>query len=786
LENRRYQNILETAPYGYAYHQILFDGAGSPIDSIFLEVNPAFECLTGRSKAAIINRSALEVFPNFRNGDFNIFALYQRLADGDSCEAFEYHSRTLGKWLHVQAHSTERGYFSTIFIDITPQKQMESAVRQNEEKYRLIAENTMDTIWVLDLQSMRFTYISPAIAQLRGITVDESLAESLADGLTPESLQVVEEKIGRLLGDFLHNPADAQSYLTEIQQPHKDGRIIWVETSAKFRFNDAGKIEIVGVSRDISERKALEKALIEARDFAEQANKSKTLFLANMSHEIHTPLNGVVGFTNLLRSTLLDEIQKQYVDIAHDAAMDLLNVINEILDFSKIEAGGLDIHPVESDICKVLEEACDVIQYQAWQKGLELLLNIQPGLPAFSLVDPNRLKQVCVNLLSNAIKFTHDGEVELRVDFQRVDKHECYYTFAVRDTGIGIKPDQQEKIFEAFSQVDATTTREFAGSGLGLAISNYLVQKMGSCIKLESSPGKGSLFSFALKVPCSEAINQIWGFVKTPTRVLVVENHSLGSKIISEQLEFRGLEVVCVSTGMEAIEVLQQGKFFDLIIIDQVLPYISGIEVIHMIRHELGHLGDRQSVVLLYPFVSDFGLLEEAKKLNVRLALAKPIKPSDLYRLFFVDKPAKATEELEEGVENSLSALCPLLNISPTILVVEDIPVSRSLVCSLLKKMMPLATIAEAGDGVQAVKYFQGAVVDLVLMDIQMPNMDGLEATKAIRDIERGDYTPIISLTAGVTSYDRRRCADAGMDDFLSKPVIYDDLKNVMEKFLCG
>jgi len=785
LEDSQYKNILQTAPYGYAYHKLMFDASGSPVDSIFLEINPAFEILTGRPESTVINRSAMELFPNLKNGTFDIYALYQRLADGNSCEAFEFYSQALGKWFHVQAHSPKKGYFSTVFLDVSAQKQMENALRFSEEKYRLIAENTMDTIWVLNLQDFRFTYISPSITQLRGITVEESLAESLADGLTPESLLLVQEKIARLLEEFLRNPTDARSYLTEIQQPHKDGRIIWVETSAKFRFNDTGEIEIIGVSRDISERKVLEKALIEARDVAEHANKSKTLFLANMSHEIRTPLNGVVGFTNLLRSTLLNEIQEQYVDIAHDSALDLLNVINEILDFSKIETGGLDVNPTESDICQVVEEACDVIQYQAWQKGLELLLNIQPGLPQFSFIDPIRLKQVIVNLLSNAVKFTRNGEVELRVDFERIKGGEGRYTFAVRDTGIGIEPEQQQKIFEAFSQVDATTTREFTGSGLGLSISNYLVKKMGSSIILESSSGQGAQFSFALKVSCSEEINPIWERVATPRRVLVVENHPLGRKIISRQLEFRGLEVVCVNTGIEAIDALRESKAFDVVIVDQALPQMNGIEVIRMVRHELGFSGGGPSIILLYPFICDVGLLEEAKKLNVGISLAKPVKSSDLFRLFPADKNTELTEMTDRERDGFASLPCPLLGISPTILVVEDIPVSRSLVCSLLRKMIPQVSIIEAGDGVQAVKVFQGSAVDLVLMDIQMPNMDGLDATRAIRDIERGNYTPIISLTAGVTSFDRQRCADAGMDDFLSKPVIYGDLQDVMEKFLC-
>jgi len=786
-------NLQETS----AYLENLITYASAPVivwdrDFKITKFNQAFEHLTGRRSSEVIGQPLDLLFPpNSVEDSHKHIRETSAGARLDTVEIPIQHidgsvKTVLWNSANILDDVSDR-LIATIAQgqDITERKAFEEALRESEEKYRIITETASDVIWVLNLEKRRFSYISPQIKQLRGLTVAEAMSETMEETMTPESLLVVTEKIRATIDDFLQDPENPTNQITQIQQICKDGSLVWVEISSKYRLNKAGEIEVIGVSRNIEDRKALERALVEAKETAEQANQAKSSFLANMSHEIRTPLNGVIGFTDLLRSTPLSTTQKQYLDNAHQSAIALLDIINDILDFSKIEAGKMQLEIIETDLYQLLESTCDIVQYQASQKNLELLLNIQNGMPRFVRTDAMRLKQIIVNLLSNAVKFTSDGEVELKVVCEDVQDDSATFIFSVRDTGIGISPEQKVHLFNAFTQADSSTTRRFGGTGLGLAISNLLAEKMGASIALESSLGSGSVFSF-------KAVLNYLPLKSAPERpifrskkVMLIDDNQSSRTIISDLLCANGAELTRVDSGFAAIEALKNGSSFDLLLVDQTMPYLNGIETIRMIRQEL-NLSDKElSIVLLHRSVDSSLLHDEAADLGVLKCLTKPLRLSDLGDLF-------ANEALVTGGSNQANlsgndvALSYLAQLPAQILVAEDTPVNMILIRTMLKKIMPQATIWEVGDGAEAIEIFQKEKIDLILMDVQMPVLDGLEASKIIRQANHRHpgHPPIIALTAGVTSYDRQRCTEAGMTDFISKPVIQKELEAALEKHL--
>ncbi|HPN83060.1 MAG TPA: PAS domain S-box protein [Spirochaetota bacterium] len=534
--------------------------------------------------------------------------------------------------------------------DMTERHNAAEALRQSEEKYRLLTEFSSDVIWVLNLDKKCFTYISPGISRLRGLTVEEALAETLEDAVAPESQPVVMEAIQRNIQPFLANPGHSAWYHTEILQPHKDGHLIWIEVATRFRFNNAGEIEIVGSSRNIEERKRLEAELRLAKEHAESANRAKSEFLANMSHEIRTPLNAVIGFTDLLSKTALDETQAGYVRHANTAGRALLGIINDILDLSKIEAGKLDLEMLPADPSALAQQAMDIVRYQAEAKTLSLDLRLAPDIPRAIMTDPIRLQQILINILGNAVNFTPAGSVALEVSVPSARQLE----FAVQDTGIGISPEIREKLFQPFSQADSSTTRRFGGTGLGLAISRLLTEKMGGEITLESTAGTGSCFR--IRIP----------LVTPPSS----------------------------PAGPETPDRIQQGN-----------PE-----------------------------------LDQAKN---------PLRPK-------------------------------------RVLIAEDVPVNMLLTTVMVRGILQESLIFEATNGSETVEAWKKEQPDLILMDVQMPTMDGLEATRIIRDLEtvHGGHTPIIALSAGTFSGEKERCLESGMDDFLAKPVLGDDLARTLQRWL--
>ncbi|MBV5280956.1 MAG: response regulator [Paludibacter sp.] len=570
-----------------------------------------------------------------------------------------------------------------------------------------------------------------------------------------------------------------------------DGQIRIILTKKFPVYNANNKLIFTGsISRDITERKKAEVDLKNSKELAEAASVAKSDFLSNMSHEIRTPLNGVIGFTELLRSTPLNNTQKEYLENAIVSANSLLGVISDILDFSKIEAGKLDLELVKTDMVQLMESATDIIKVHAANKKIELLLSIQPDMPRFALVDPIRLKQILVNLMSNAVKFTHHGEVELRLSFEKKDEKTGFFTLAVRDTGIGVKDTDRDKLFKAFSQADTSTTRRYGGTGLGLIISNSLAHKMGSRIQFESEFGKGSKFFFTVETSYETAEDANLKQSKSIKRVLVIDDNANNRMILEHTFKHWGIDFVGCDGGLAAIEILNTAERFDLIIVDYHMPDIDGVETIRRVRQDSRFSPEKQAVIMLHSSSDDIAIHDAARDLNIQFSLTKPVKSDELYCFL---QNIESQPEVDTNVTNSQTAaqmvdILPQLTSEIKILIAEDNKMNMIVISKMLKNILPNVKLFEAGNGEEALSALNDIVPDLVLMDVQMPVMDGVEATKRIRanTVHPAAKVLVVALTAGVSKEEKDNCYNAGMNYFLSKPIDKDLLYEMIVKYLDG
>ncbi|MET0065725.1 MAG: transporter substrate-binding domain-containing protein [Candidatus Thiodiazotropha sp.] len=519
----------------------------------------------------------------------------------------------------------------------------------------------------------------------------------------------------------------------------------------------------------VAQTRRQKQALAAAKAEADQANQFKSYFLANMSHEIRTPMNAIVGFGHLVLQTQLSQRQRHYIEKIQISANALLNVINDVLDFSKIEAGKLDIERVPFSLGEVLDNLVSINAIRAEEKGLEFLLQQDLQVPDMLIGDPLRLGQVLVNLVSNAIKFTQTGEVTILVSEVARKGEQVRLRFSVEDTGIGIPRDQVERLFDAFTQLDGSTTRRYGGSGLGLNISQQLVHLMGGRLEADSEPGRGSRFSFVLPFDLPHQ-QETRSWLPEPglrgLRALVVDDNAMASQILSEMLESFTFNVTTAPRAEQALGLIEaadkQDKPFHLVLMDWRLPGLDGVEAGRMIKLEMG-LSHKPVVILVTAFGRE-EVMQSAQDAGMDGFLIKPVNPSVLFDAIMQAFNQEFAEESRQR-----SAGLKLQPLQGRVLLVEDNPINQQVAEEILQ-LMGLETTT-AGDGYQALELLNDRDFDLVLMDIQMPGMDGYETVRRIREQQRFSSLPVIAMTAHAMSGDREKCLEAGMNDHVAKPI---------------
>ncbi len=688
--------------------------------------------------------------------------------------------------------------------DITETRQVQEALRDSEQRLRSIIESAKSVALVVTDLNSSIEEFSPGAERIFGYTPDQMIGGSVA---------------------ILHNPDEAARLSDYIEKLHRDGTGFTVETDlvrkngelfpALFTleplFDGYGELAgTLGVSVDISELRQVQDALLAAKEQAEVASKAKSDFLASMSHEIRTPMNGVIGFTDLLLTTDLDTVQKQYLEHAHSSARSLLMLLNDILDFSKIEANRLQLEYAPLDLRDVLEKAMDIIAYRAHRKGLELILNIDPLLPQMVSSDEVRLHQILTNLLSNAAKFTEAGEVELKA--VRADPAAPgTITFSVRDTGIGMTQEQKEKVFDSFMQADFSSTRRYEGTGLGLSISKSLVEKMGGELFVDTVPSEGSTFSFTLDMDVETAIPETPAPGSAVERVLIVDDNSHNREILQAMCAHWNIESWCASNGLETLEFLGTNTPVDAVLLDYHMPYMDGFDVADKIRNDLGLTREALPILFLSSSADDATVVDRCREFGIDFRIVKPVKMRELSIMLGNIRQATGSVrgasdaetdsghdqhdrgsrdhagcevETEDGMPANAEAI--------RILIAEDNPSNMLLSVKMLERVFPNASILQAKDGEEAVALFESQRPQVVFMDVQMPGMDGHMAAAEIRRLEaertdenssRSHRTLIIALTAGALEGDREKAIEAGMDDYLAKPVTRDSLSGIVQQW---
>lgn len=651
--------------------------------------------------------------------------------------------------------------------DVSSQKAAEQNLARERDLLKTIIDNVPDLIYVKD-RAGRFRTANAALLKLLKIEDVGGLIGKTDYDFSPPDMAcnyVADDQIVMRSGEAL---------LDREETHHNEaGEPLWLLTTKVPIFDNEGKVNgVVGIGHDITARKRADEEILKAKVIADKANRAKSDFLANMSHEIRTPMNAIIGMTGLVLDTKLDPTQRNFLSMVQESGDALLGVINDILDFSKIEAGKLEIEQRAFDLHESLGDTMKMLSLRAHGKEIEIAFRVDPDVPRYVVGDAGRFRQVIVNLVGNSIKFTDEGEVVVEVTRLPSHADEVILEVKVRDTGIGIPPEKCKTIFHEFEQADTSTTRKYGGTGLGLAITSRLVRLMGGDISVKSFEGQGSSFTFQVcfsAAPTNIQEHDARGVVVVGgTRVLIVDDNETNRTILNEMLTNWGMIPTLAESGELALSELkhaqQSGQPIGLIISDVNMPEMSGYEFVEKVRQD-PDLDEVQVVILTSGGrEGDSGIVDE---LQVSGRLMKPVKQSELFNAIIRALGAGALEGSDNAIEEQLRIDLGSLSI----LLVEDNIINQRLALGLFAKYNH--QVAVANNGQEAVNILATQAFDVVLMDVQMPIMDGFEATKLIRQREAksGIHQPIVAMTARVMKGDREKCLSAGMDEYVAKPI---------------
>jgi two-component system, sensor histidine kinase and response regulator len=662
-------------------------------------------------------------------------------------------------------------------------------LRSSEDFLNSLIENLPINVFRKDVEG-RIIFVNQRYCEWMKRSREELLGKTDFDFAPPELARKYAEDDARVMETRKH---------IEVVEPdlRANGEMSWIQIIKVPLLDKAGHVVgIQSVYWDVTQRKQAEEALKIAKNAAEDAARIKSEFLANMSHEIRTPMNGVIGMTSILLDTELSELQREFAETIRNSAENLLTVINDILDFSKVDSGKLTLENLNFDLVDTVESALDMVAELAHGKGIEIANSIPSDVPSQLLGDPGRLRQVLVNLIGNAIKFTERGEVVIRVASEMESDDAVILRFSVSDTGIGISAEAQQRLFGAFIQADSSTTRKYGGTGLGLAISKRLVSLMGGDIGVESEPGKGTTFWFTavftkqknpaprIKAAPKDLLN---------LRVLVVDDNATNRQILRHQIFSWNMQKGSAASGGEALEVLREaaisGVPFDIALLDMQMPEMDGLALARAIKADPAI--SRTSLVMLSSLSEAMGQ-GELKAIGIESYLVKPVKQSRLFECL-LEVIGQATNLRDPGPVLDTTSGAPPDVFPPVpalrILMAEDNRVNQRVALAQLHKLGFTAHAVE--NGLEALEALKKATYDVLLMDCQMPRMDGYEATQAIRREENSEGSAagakprihIIAMTANAMIGDREKCVAAGMDDFITKPVKLADLRKALERW---
>jgi PAS domain S-box-containing protein len=660
----------------------------------------------------------------------------------------------------------------TAFIkDITERKQAEAEILEaknvaDSALRELEGVNSVILRWTPDA---RISSINDYGCDLFGYSREELIGKSMFETIVHD-IEAAHDGVQRMIGNILDDPKSYQH--VEDMNRTKDGQELWMSWSNNPILDTDGQLkEVLAIGVDITERKELEKELQVAKEVAESATQAKGDFLANMSHEIRTPMNAVIGLSDLCLRTDLTPKQHDYLSKIHGSAISLLGIINDILDFSKIEAGKLDIEQIEFEIDEVLDNLATVASVKTQDKGLELLFRRDPHVPTVLIGDPLRLGQILINLTNNAVKFTEKGEIVVQIELLERVQDEAILSFSVRDTGIGMTPEQQAKLFQSFSQADTSTTRKYGGTGLGLSISKQLVELMHGEIGVDSEAGVGSTFHFTVRLGIGAGAHEK-EFKTIPDlqhlHALVADDNPTAREILVEYLRSFQFEVDAAANAEEVFELMDRAQRpYDLMVLDYLMPGMKGVEIAVKIKTELKPATDPH--IILISAYSSGDVMDKPGGEFIDQFLPKPVSPSHLFDAVMVafGVATEGDRRKKAGREFDLQTLRPVQGAY--ILLVEDNEINQQVASEILEQAGFFVDIANHGQ--EALDRLETKAYDCVLMDVQMPVMDGFTATGKIR--EQKDYAdlPVLAMTANATVEDRDKSLAAGMNEHIAKPI---------------